>query len=158
MREILARELYGDGIGDLYMQLKEHEEKVGVPLAVDNLDNLGMELYLHEYYGGKYLPRMDYSPKVKDAPRPVNRIMSYPKMAIDNFGVFAAEYNGDDFSEPFDTGLRCNSHDRAIELAEQFAVAATIYFDNEWVQDVKNAMSYRIGKAKNGNQQIVIVK
>ncbi len=59
MREILAREFYGEGVDYLYAKLKEHEEKVGVPLAVDNLNNLGMEIYLHEYYGGKYLPRAD---------------------------------------------------------------------------------------------------
>ena len=74
MREILAREFYGDGVGDLYMQLREHEAKVGVPLAVDNLDNLATELYTHKYYPGKYLPHADRKPKVKDVPSPANRL------------------------------------------------------------------------------------
>ena len=60
MRQILARELYGDGIGDLRTKLKSMMERTGVPFEVYSLDDLGMKMYLHEYYSGKYLPRMDH--------------------------------------------------------------------------------------------------
>lgn len=69
MRQILARELYGDGVGDLRAKLLAMMEKTGVALDVDNLDNLGVSIYLHEYYGGKYLPRIDDKPKVEESTR-----------------------------------------------------------------------------------------
>ena len=69
MRQILAREFYGDGVGDLYIKLKEHEGKVGVPLRIDILDDLGVKIYLHEYYGGKYLPRIDDKSKAEEGTR-----------------------------------------------------------------------------------------
>ncbi|KKM84803.1 hypothetical protein LCGC14_1295440 [marine sediment metagenome] len=81
MREILAREFYGDGIGDLYIKLKEHEEKVGVPLAVDKLDNLAINIYMYEYYRGKYLPRADYVPKTKPPALVVNKASMIAQMS-----------------------------------------------------------------------------